>query len=41
MPHGDPDMVLYAVYFTNFWHWSGYLLVLYLVGHAVDRRPTV
>jgi raffinose/stachyose/melibiose transport system permease protein len=36
-PLGDPDFVLYAVYFTNFWHWWGFLLVLYLAAmQAVD-----
>jgi raffinose/stachyose/melibiose transport system permease protein len=36
-PLGDPDLVLYAVYFTNFWHWWGFLLVLYLAAmQAID-----
>jgi raffinose/stachyose/melibiose transport system permease protein len=36
-PLGDPSLVLYAVYFTNFWHWWGFLLVLYLAAmQAVD-----
>jgi len=36
-PLGDTKMVLYAVYFTNFWHWWGFLLVLYLAAmQAVD-----
>jgi len=36
-PLGDPGLVLYAVYFTNFWHWWGFLLVLYLAAmQSVD-----
>jgi raffinose/stachyose/melibiose transport system permease protein len=29
-PLGSPDLVLFAIYIANLWHWWGFLVVLYL-----------
>ena len=36
-PLGDPNLVLYAIYLANLWHWWGFLVVLYLA--AMQNVP--